>query len=144
MVPADIPTPEPTVEEYFPDSLNPVQNDLMQDWLRSISLGEVILEQDLSAFLDRALNPIGPISSITTSKSFVNSNFVHDWSLVAQGGDQTPSSDRIVTTQHLTFPYKWRQSEGTNREKNQHHQVNYPRMIQNITQRHVNAYNTIL
>jgi hypothetical protein len=77
--------PTPSIEEYHPNQLNDNQYNILAQSINSISLGSIILEQDLLALLDRGLSPIGPYSA------------------------QTVTSNNKLT--HLTFPKDWRDFE---------------------------------
>lgn len=85
LVPFKSPPPVPFIEEYHPHQLNDNQYSTIAQSVNLISLGSIILEQDLLALLDRGLSPIGPYSA------------------------QTVISDRRLT--HLTFPKDWRDLE---------------------------------
>jgi hypothetical protein len=82
LVPADTPPPAPVVEGYWTDRLNLAQHTLWNEWVAGVSLGGVVLEQDLEALLDRGLSPIGPMGTLT------------------QGSG---------VSRHLTLPKKWRE-----------------------------------
>ena len=45
----------------------PTSHTLLRDWLESISLGSVMLEQDMMALLDRAMSPIGALGIAKTN-----------------------------------------------------------------------------
>ena len=76
----------PNIEEKYDNKLNKNQIDMVDTWINSISLGNIVLEQDFSALLDRSLSTIGPYK---TKSSLSENNFYN----------------------HLTFPKKWRENE---------------------------------
>ena len=76
----------PIIEDNYDDKLNENQIEILDFWIASISLGNVILEQDLLSLLDRGLSMIGPFR---TKSYFSQSNSYH----------------------HLTFPNNWRDIE---------------------------------
>jgi hypothetical protein len=81
----DPPAVVPTIEAQGENKLNDRQLTMLDDWVDSISLGGVVLEQDLLSLLDRALNPIGPF--------------------------KTKSHLPEGVMRHLTFPKLWRDLE---------------------------------
>lgn len=81
----DPPAVIPTVEAHGVNKLNDRQLTMLDDWVDSVSLGGVVLEQDLLSLLDRALNPIGPFKT----KSYLSEGVLR----------------------HLTFPKLWRDLE---------------------------------
>jgi hypothetical protein len=81
----DPPAVVPTLETQGVNKLNVRQLTMLDDWIDSISLGGVVLEQDLLSLLDRALNPIGPF--------------------------RTKSHLPEGVMRHLTFPKLWRDLE---------------------------------
>lgn len=77
--------PVPIIEEYYSNQVNDNQYSILAKSINSISLGSIILEQDLLALLDRGLSPIGPNSAHTVI-----------------------SNNKLT---HLTFPKEWRDLE---------------------------------
>ena len=76
----------PIIENNYDDKLNENQMEILNFWIDSISLGNVILEQDLLSLLDRGLSMVGPFRT----KSYLSEyNPYH----------------------HLTFPMNWRDIE---------------------------------
>jgi hypothetical protein len=87
LVPAPAQPPKPEIEAYYEDSLNAFQLEVLRDWLSSVSLGAVILEQDMQAMLDRALSSSGSFGTLTVK------------------------SDGTYM-QQATMPKRWREQDG--------------------------------
>lgn len=86
VVPAPVPPPEPTVNEFFTSHLNPEQVSLIQRWMESITTGSVILEQDMHAMLDRGFQGIGPLGMMQLS----HAAHLHHLTLPRQWRSLTP------------------------------------------------------
>lgn len=72
----------PRIETHHDYKLNSRQLKMLEDWIESISLGVVVLDQDLLSLMDRAMSKIGPF------------------------GTKSVFSDSVL--RHLTFPKLWR------------------------------------
>lgn len=72
----------PRIETHYDYKLNSRQLKMLEDWIESISLGVVVLDQDLLSLMDRAMSKIGPF------------------------GTKSVLSDSVL--RHLTFPTLWR------------------------------------
>ena len=91
LLPAALPPVEPVIDVYEKDGLNAQQFQLMREWLSSVALGEVVLEQDLHALLDRSMTAVGPLATHTCAVA---------------------GPDGGAALRHLTMPRTWRTLDG--------------------------------
>lgn len=82
VVPAAEPPPIPHVVHFHNDHLNEEQIHNIQQWLKTVATGSVILEADMHSLLDQGFSWIGPL-----------------------GNTVMPNGSMLV---HLTFPKAWR------------------------------------
>lgn len=64
VIPLDILPPIPEIYEYYPDRLSKEQSDLLFQYIQTIQMGDVVLNEDIDSIINRlALHP-GPLSNI--------------------------------------------------------------------------------
>ena len=87
LISPDPPIIVPRIETHHDNKLNNRQLKMLEDWIDSISLGVVVLDQDLQSLMDRAMSKIGPF------------------------GTKSVLSDSVL--RHLTFPKQWRDADSS-------------------------------
>jgi hypothetical protein len=81
IIPNPLPPPIPTVTDYPARKVNEPQTAALEAWIESASTGAVLLEQDVSALLDRAFAGVGPFGNVSMGEkaTLVNAIFPKDW-----------------------------------------------------------------
>lgn len=62
----ELPQIIPNIELNYDDKLNEKQTHILETWIESIALGNVLLEQDLMSLVDRGLSSLGPFCPSAT------------------------------------------------------------------------------
>ena len=64
VLPLDKVPPVPEIYEYYPDRLSKEQYDLLCQYIQSIQMGDVVLNEDIDSIISRLMSHPGPLSSI--------------------------------------------------------------------------------